>query len=320
LEDDESAQLQEDVFEIDPFDAVVGEDGDEPDSEAEDEDGDDDRLSDLSSEAEDMDDESKSLDPFSNVSHIQDMVKKLDAILKLLFDHFHCTHVSVLIPSSSPQIDSSPPSTTDSPSQAPTPRSPEEIKLLQRSQFHTLLSNFDRTIIRTFKSRYTQFLLFWYTSLDPEFSDLFQGLLVSKALLEHDQPVVTRAAAASYISSFISRAQFVDREGARRVMGVLCNFIKGHLDAFDALSQAGDSTPAYAHHSIFYAVAQAVFLIFCFRWRDMLEDNDVEEESFAALKAKRQWLPELGVLQRVINSPLQPLKVRLPYGAVGTNG
>jgi len=36
-----------------------------------------------------------------------------------------------------------------------------------------------------------------------------------KALLEQDQPAVTRAAAASYIASFVSRAQFVDREGAR---------------------------------------------------------------------------------------------------------
>ena len=113
----------------------------------------------------------------------------------------------------------------------------EEGKALRRAQFHTLLAIFDRTILRTFKSRNTQFVLFWYSSLDPEFADLFQGMLVSKALLEEDQPPVTRAAAASYIASFVSRAQFVDREGARRVVQVLCNFLRARLDVFDAMAR-----------------------------------------------------------------------------------
>ena len=179
-----------------------------------------------------------------------------------------------------------------------------------------LLSIFDRTILRTFKSRYTQFLVFWYSSLDPEFSDLFQGMLVSKSLLEEDQPAVTRAAAASYIASFVSRAQFVDRESARRVVACLCNFLRSRLDIFDAVNTAGAPPPSMAHHSIFYAVAQAVFLVFCFRWRDLLEENDDVDEFTPTSGPAKKWMPELDVLQRVVQSDLNPLKVSVLTHAV----
>ena len=338
LEEEEAAQDQ-DVFEIDPFDTVVGQEGDDSDS---DDDGEDDgdNLSDLSSDAGDMDDTGQVIDVPMNVHHIQDMVKKLDAILTLIFDYFHRTHASIptitttttnTTPSTLPPLPpltptlssrSSSPFTFDSPTFAtldlplppshtptPNPPSPSHAKSLLHAQFHTLLSIFDRTILRTFKSRYTQFLLFWYTSLDPEFADLFQGMLVSKALLEDDAPAVTRAAAASYIGSFVSRAQFVERDGARRVVGVLCEFLRSHLEGFEGMVREG-VVPGMAHHSVFYAVAQAVFLIFCFRWRDLLEEEDGgEDELIGGGKAGKKWMVELGVVQRVVMSDLNPLKV-----------
>ena len=121
------------------------------------------------------------------------------------------------------------------------------------------------------------------SALDPEFSDLFQGMLVSKALLEEDQPTVTRAAAASYIASFVSRAVFVDRESTRQVVACLCNFLNNRLDILDAVTQTGASLPSMAQHSVFYAVTQAVFLIFCFRWRDLVQDQEELDELAALL-------------------------------------
>ncbi|KAH9937995.1 RNA polymerase I-specific transcription initiation factor RRN3-domain-containing protein [Fomitopsis serialis] len=199
-----------------------------------------------------------------------------------------------------PALHLSTPGTPSSRSDSPlTPLEPFR-RILRRQQFHMLLSIFDRTILRTFKSRYTQFLVFWYSSLDPEFSDLFQGMLVSKSLLEEDQPAVTRAAAASYIASFVSRAQFVDRESARRVVACLCNFLRSRLDIFDAVNTAGAAPPSMAHHSIFYAVAQAV---------DLLEDHeDMDEFTSAASGPAKKWMAELRILQRVIQSELNPLK------------
>lgn len=300
------------MFELDPFDVVVGQEGDSSDSDSDDED-EGDNLSDLSSDAGDANDTIHIPDVPADAQHIRDMVNKLDAILKLIFDHFNSFHAittpttlaSLPSPLSSPRSESPVIEST----RPPSPVSVERGKAVRRSQFHTLLSIFDRTIIRTFKSRYTQFLVFWYSSLDPEFSDLFQGLLVSKALLEQDQPAVTRAAAASYIASFVSRAQFVDREGARRVTGVLCTFLRSHLDVFDSVLRSGAAMPSMAHHSIFYAVSQAIFLIFCFRWRDLEEEPEDGDELLGASPAKK-WMAGLDIVQRAVASSLNPLKVR----------
>ncbi|KAG6910121.1 hypothetical protein DXG01_012880 [Tephrocybe rancida] len=348
---DEQEANQEDVFELDPFDTIVGQEGDDSDSGGEEEDDDDDNLSDISSIAEDMTDNIQVQELPPNIAYLQDMVKKLDAILTLIFDHFHRNYtlitttgtlqlppplpdlppidglpstLSPLIPSSTPV--SSPtipmrPSTSPTQSKSVT-ESPERRRALLRNQFHTLLSIFDRTILRTFKSRYTQFLLFWYTSLDPEFADIFQGMLVDRALfpttsdgLTHNStPVVTRAAAASYIGSFVSRANFVDREGARRVVGVLCEFLKAHLDGVEELVReggAGADIGGMGQHTVFYAVAQAVFLIFCFRWRDLLQDEEIDDEFLTGrtVEGGNKWIPQLGALQRVVTSVLNPLRV-----------
>lgn len=309
IDDIEEAQ-DEDVFELDPFDTIVGQEGDDSDSDSDSDDG---NLSDLSSDAGDLDDVGNGPEISADTRHIQEMVRKLDAILTLIFDHFSSTNAAASPPvlvSLSPTRKTIPLSDSTELHRPPSPVFIEHGKAIRRVQFHTLLSIFERTIIRTFKSRYTQFLVFWYSSLDPEFSDLFQGLLVSKALLEPDQPAVTRAAAASYIASFVSRAQFVDREGARRVTSVLCAFLRSHLDGFDAILQAGTGLPNMAHHSVFYAVAQAVFLIFCFRWRDLEDDPEDVDELIGASLGKK-WMLELNVLRRVVSSSLNPLKVTL---------
>lgn len=293
-----------DIFEFDPFDVVVGQEDNEFDDGDEEGSGAD---SDFSSDESD-DGGGNRPDLPANAQYIQDMVNKLDAILKLVLDHFNRLHaetLTVVSPTSmvhssllSPTFDITPPS-------SPILMSPESGRIVRSTQFQTLLAIFDRTIIRTFKSRYTQFLIFWYSSLDPEFSDLFQGLLVEKALLGQDVPEVTRAAAASYIGSFVSRAQFVDREATRRIVGVLCAFLRSHLDTFDGIVQAGGEPPGATHHGLFYAISQAVFLIFCFRWRDLQEEFDEAEE----YRVQRTWMSELDVVQRAIRSPLNPLKV-----------
>ncbi|KAJ7793592.1 RNA polymerase I-specific transcription initiation factor RRN3-domain-containing protein [Mycena olivaceomarginata] len=65
-----------------------------------------------------------------------------------------------------------------------------------------------------------------------------------------------------------------------------------------------------AQSGVWYAVAQAVFLIFCFRWRDLLEDE--EDDGEAEVGGKKKWMPELGVVQRIIGSVLNPLKLCSP--------
>lgn len=115
----------------------------------------------------------------------------------------------------------------------------------------------------------------------------------------------------------------MDGEGARRVVAVLCEYLQAHLDGVEeAIKLHGVDWVGGAQHAVFYAVAQAVFLIFCFRWRDLLEDADVDDEvgfAFKGLRSsnvngfnmsgKNKWIPELSVLKRVVISVLNPLKV-----------
>jgi len=110
----------------------------------------------------------------------------------------------------------------------------------------------------------------------------------------------------------VSRATFVDREGTRRVVGVLCGFMRAHLDGIDEMLRTDRDVVrngpgmlgGSAQNTVFYAVAQAVFLIFCFRWRDLM-DGEEEEDVHAG---KRKWMPELSVLQRSVISVLNPLR------------
>ena len=341
----------------------------------------------------------------TNIKHIQDMVNKLDAILTLLFEHFQRTSEAISASNSSrpslplellplPPLSSSTPSlsnphtesfgpsstslTPTLPSQQSQQTSSAPVQHTEqyvRLQFQALLSIFDRIILRTFKSRYTQFLIFWYTSLDPQFADIFQGMLVDRALLaggaephhyggsttteDGDKsatmnayiatPELTRAAAASYIGSFVSRATFVDREGARRVVGVLCEFLNAHLESVEQTLRVGwaatsgvggdgtsfltttTTTTTQGQHTVFYAVTQAVFLIFCFRWRDLVDDEDMgddDEQPKLYLDStgmitgrtrkpinnnKSKWMPELAILKRVVVSVLNPLKVNFYF-------
>jgi len=86
---------------------------------------------------------------------------------------------------------------------------------------------------------------------------------------------------------------------------------------------------AQGQHTVFYAVTQAVFLIFCFRWRDLVDEDMGDDDDQLKLfldsngmitgrtrkpisTNKSKWMPELGILKRVVVSMLNPLKVCSP--------
>ncbi|KAI5120687.1 hypothetical protein M0805_006976 [Coniferiporia weirii] len=320
----------EEIFHLDVFDTLIGQEGDASDSDSEGED-DEGGLSDLSSDAESDDDLNTKKEIHMDVKRVRDMISKLDSILEVIFKHLSQLHTAFTSSSndskSSPApVDASSVTNTLLPTSAFFTHSAAQRQELAESHFHALLSIFERTILRTFKSRYTQFLVFWYSSLDTQFRDRFLGTVVSAALLEPEQPVVTRAAAASYVASYVSRAAFVARQETQMVVRVLCQFLETHLDEFDAYAQqrtsstggrAGQGQQSTEQHAVFYAAAQAVFLIFCFRWRDLLQhdENEADADELGGPVASggsathRAWMPQLNVMQRVVNSPLNPLKV-----------
>ena len=288
---------------FDPFDSLIGQDPDSDDSDDEIGANDlEDGLSDISSENDD-DLANEEEDPATRASYIRDMLIKLDAILQLVFQYL----------------------------QNVVERDDASGDTRHEDHFRALINIFESKILKTFKSRYTQFLLFWFASVKPYHPDIFLGVLVVKALgmanlasedtSQHDMAHtegdhdIIRCASASYVGSFVSRAAFVDAETTRDVVSRICEHINEHLSAVEkvVLSTQEGSDLSEGHHAVFYALCQALFLIFCFRWRDLeiAEEGAEEEGDEYGWRRRKRWFKPLDVVQRVIFSELNPLKVRL---------
>ena len=230
---------------------------------------------------------------------------KLDAILKVVFDHLAAVHgVPAGETAPSQPLDDEPGASTSAET-TPTPEVPPSKAVIARREalFSTLLDIFDRTLLRTFKTRNTQFIIFYLCSLNPASSDHFIGVLVGRAVREPDAPAVTRVAAAGYLASFVSRAKFVDLGTTRKVVRLLCGFLEGQMDDHASGHGGGQHLP------VFYAVAQAVFYIFCFRWKDLLDEGDDDD---IGLEPGRRWMMGLETLKKAVSSSFNPLKVRSP--------
>lgn len=229
---------------------------------------------------------------------------KLDAILKVVFDHLASTHAGTTTSNMLGGMaemtaggNTTPTETTPTPETLASP----ELVARRTALFRALLDIFDRLLLRTFKTRNTQFLLFYLCSLDHSSSDHFVGVLLGRALFEVEAPAVTRVAAAGYVASYISRAKFVDAGMTRKVVRHLCQFLEVEMD--DHSVNGGQHLP------VFYAVAQALFYIFCFRWKDLLDEGDDDE--IGLVETGRRWMLGLETVKKAVGSSFNPLKVSL---------
>ncbi|BGP13346.1 hypothetical protein JCM10213_001467 [Rhodosporidiobolus nylandii] len=275
---------------------------------------------------------------------------KLDAILKVVLDHLAAAHddrraleqnntsTTALPGSVQPGGDvfdnafaaaasaANRPSTSreTTPTKADPNLPPSASQIERRTTlFRTLLDIFDRTLLRTFKTRNVQFVLFYHCSLSVSSSDHFIGVLLGRALFDNDAPPVTRVAAAGYVASFVARARYVDAGMTRKVVRHLCGYLEGQMDDFARASAAATSlsasrgpggAPAGVNGQelpVFYAVAQAVFYIFCFRWKDLLEEEEDVEDDFGmmGMDTGRRWMMGLETVKKAVGSSFNPLKV-----------
>ncbi|KAF8477454.1 RNA polymerase I-specific transcription initiation factor RRN3-domain-containing protein [Kalaharituber pfeilii] len=229
---------------------------------AEEEDGE----SDTSSDSADYDEDIGQ----TSVQRIKETVDKLDSMLEIMFEFF--SHF------------------------LPTQIQPEELPTTEsQTIFENLLESFDKTILPTYQSRYTQFVMFWAVQKSPKFIDIFLGELIGCAV-DNNKSQVLRQAAAAYVASFVARAKMMDKASVRAVVTVLCNWMQLYL-----VKREGDcSGPDIGKFGAFYSVFQAVMYIFCFRWKDLRQEQG------------ERWIPPLLVMQRAIVSKFNPLKVCSP--------
>jgi RNA polymerase I-specific transcription initiation factor RRN3 len=227
------------------------------------------------SQGEDEEDEVDDDDaPQDNVRAIKETVDKLDCMLDLLFNYYAgCL----------PELD----------------KDPNNLTANAISTFEMLHSFFNHTILPTYRSRYTQFLIFWAAQKAPRFSDHFCVNMVERAL-DNTRPIGARQAAAAYIASYVARAKLMPTKDVRAVVRILCRFLGEFVD----VRSVECNGPDVNRFRPFYAIVQAVMYIFCFRWRELREEI---EDEWGVVEGS--WTAGLDVMGKVITSRFNPLKV-----------
>ncbi|KAH8149995.1 uncharacterized protein LAJ45_06148 [Morchella importuna] len=209
------------------------------------------------------------------ITNIRETVDKLDSMLYILFEYYSKT--------------------------LPTKYS-HEPKPNAMDTFELMLRTFDNTILPTHRSRFTQFLLFWAAQKSPEFTNHFCVSIIEKAL-DNTRPQKARQAAAAYIASFVARAKTMSKTDVRVVVRLLCRYLGLFVDERSHECHG----PDVSRWGGFYSIVQAVMYIFCFRWRDLKED---EEDEFGIVEEK--WTSGLDNLCKAVLSKFNPLKVCAP--------
>ncbi len=331
---------------VDPFDLLISEDlpiipssrkSSASDDERSDLDPDPDELS--SVDGEGSDEEVESTDEAKQDAMrkkkreaVKSMREKLDGMMCRFFEHVeeYMGGKAASLPAAEMAAQNMADSGASTPSsEAPTPTLPSltprrspPTPAQSLSHFQTLLNLFSRQILLTSATQHIPFVLFLCSSFSPAHTDLVLGLFVSQALygttttspttLTQRISLSQRVAATVYIGSLVCRARFVTEEQARQVIIYQLAYIDGEL----LQTRTARSTEELR---LFYAVCQAVMLIFCFRWRaftsekesdSVLGEMEMDGESLEEPSGDSKWMRDLEVLQRAITSELNPLLVR----------
>ncbi|CAA0828643.1 RNA polymerase I specific transcription initiation factor RRN3 protein [Striga hermonthica] len=158
--------------------------------------------------------------------------------------------------------------------------------------FEILLQSFQKTVLTAYKAKFTQFVMFYACSLDPEnCGKMFLNMLLDIFLSSLNPE--WRMGAVAYLASYLARAKFVP-----------VSFVADTLESVVSWcflyckNQDGDINPKA--HKVFYAGCQAIMYVLCFRMRQIV----------AIPRLKSQLL--LMRIEDVIRHPLRPLQVCLP--------
>lgn len=204
-------------------------------------------------------------------------------------------------------------------------------KLASESTFELLLSQFRKTILKTYRSRHTQFLLFHFAQTSSDRADRFIDTCLQTLQSRSDN--VVRISAAAYLASFVARGARLSKEAVNTAFASLSTYAETLRRQHEPICRGPDRRK----YDVYYSTIQAMIYIFCFRWRDLLvrtrrrssaalrpsfdldDDSDVEsddedlDEDEALLTASVIWPAHVkDSFNLHVHSRLNPLKVCAP--------
>lgn len=210
---------------------------------------------------------------------------------------------------------------------------------LQRA-WAVMMSTFERTLLLTYRSKFTQFLVYYMCqqSLTGCTAPFLSFLL--KRIHDPNRPVITRTACAAYLASFLARAKFLPKPLLISSLLDMARWCAQYCKTHD-MRQSGivlQPTSAFAmgvQHQVFYAMCQGLLYAFCYHLDSLLDTvddsdclspsrlqsihisdtakpvSDVQHGNSSMQPAElRQTLSEL--LPQILHHRLSPLKVCAP--------
>lgn len=159
--------------------------------------------------------------------------------------------------------------------------------------FDILLKSFERTVLNAYKSKFTQFVMFYACALDPEGCGVKFAMVLTEMFGSDVNPPITRMSAVAYLASYLSRAKFLSSALVASVIQRLVDWCFSYCMLHDV-----DMNPQA--HQVFYSGCQAIMYLLCFRMRSLV---DVPRLRMQLIK-----MP----LEPMLKHKLSPLKVCLP--------
>ncbi|GAB2292217.1 hypothetical protein Dimus_026466 [Dionaea muscipula] len=168
--------------------------------------------------------------------------------------------------------------------------------------FESILHSFEKTVLPTYKCKFTQFVMFYACSLDPDGCGArFAYWLGDKFFFSND--LLTRMSSVGYLASYLARARFLSTSLVTCMLERLVHWCSEYCKISIGNMDPNDQTWLYGrcqHHKLFYAGCQAVLYVLCFRMRSIMDTP--------RLKSQLLLLP----FQQILKNSFEPLQVCLP--------
>ncbi|TVU08619.1 hypothetical protein EJB05_42028, partial [Eragrostis curvula] len=171
-------------------------------------------------------------------------------------------------------------------------------------EFDILKTIFRTSVLRVHKSKFSQFIMFYACSLDPDFCGLDFAVFLTDIFANKDEDPISRRAfftiscrmsAVSYVGSYLSRARFISTDMVLVVLKKLVDWCSSYCNL-----QKNRTVTKPIDHKIFYAGCQAVMYVLCFRLRSIM-DHPTHKSELSKMR-----------ICDILDDPLKPLKVCLP--------
>ncbi|CAA7014254.1 unnamed protein product [Microthlaspi erraticum] len=157
--------------------------------------------------------------------------------------------------------------------------------------FEILFESFESYILNTYKSKFSQFLMFYACSLAPETCGVKFANKLLDIYLSSNKPRVTRMSAVAYLASYLSRGKFLPAS-------FVATMLKRLVDECEDYCRTCNDDVRPETHQVFYSGCQAILYVLCFRMRSILNVPCFELQ--------------ITPLESILSHKLNPLMVCLP--------